>query len=171
MPPLQIFQPKPPARYSQAAGEVKVSVAENVAVDLSNNKNTASNIITLTNTVTPAKSSEKAITAFGFPALSVTVTVTQPTQITAANVSITAPVLGAAPQNAADVETVTANADYTVTGLTWNEALTAGGKFKAGQAYTATVPLTSKNGKKFQTAAFTPTVAGSASVGNTTNTG
>ena len=225
----------------QAAGEFKVSVDENVAVDLSNNKNTASNIITVTNTLTPAKSSEKAITAFSFPALSVsgtingndiavtvpfgtnvttlvanftasakttvkvgatvqvsgttannfssaviykvsaedgstadytvTVTVNQPTQITSANVTITAPVMGATPQDAAAVETATANADYTVTGLTWNEALTAGGKFKAGQAYTATVTLTSKNGKKFQAAAFTPTVAGSASVGNTTTSG
>jgi hypothetical protein len=44
-------------------------------------------------------------------------------------------------------------------------------KFKAAQAYTATVTLTSKNGKKFQAAAFTPTVAGSASVGTTTTAG
>jgi len=56
----------------QAAGEVKISVAESVATDLSNNKNTASNILTLNNSITPVKSSEKAITAFSFPALSVT---------------------------------------------------------------------------------------------------
>ncbi|NLF96540.1 MAG: hypothetical protein GX569_07365, partial [Candidatus Riflebacteria bacterium] len=223
----------------QAAGEVKISVAENVVTDLSNNKNTASNILTLNNSITPVKSSEKAITAFSFPALSVTgtinntnktisvtvpfgtnvtalvanftasakatvkvgtvaqvsaetannfsssviykvtaenssaaeytvtVTITQPTQITSANVTIAAPVLGATPQNAAAVETATDNADYTVTGLIWNENFTAGGKFKAGQAYTATVTLTSKNGKKFQAAAFTPTVDGAASVGDT----
>ncbi|MEW6709678.1 MAG: SUMF1/EgtB/PvdO family nonheme iron enzyme, partial [Candidatus Riflebacteria bacterium] len=98
-------------------------------------------------------------------------TVSAIVEITAAAVTITAPVLGATPQDAAAVETATANTDYTVTGLTWNEALTAGGKFKAGQAYTATATLTSKNGKKFQSAAFTPTVAGSATVGNTTTTG
>ncbi|MDD4239026.1 MAG: S-layer homology domain-containing protein, partial [Desulfotomaculaceae bacterium] len=91
--------------------------------------------------------------------------------ITAASVTITAPVLGAAPQNAAAAEAATANPDYTVTGLVWNEALTADNKFKAGQVYTATVTLTSKNGKKFQDAAFTPTAAGSASVVTTTTAG
>lgn len=91
--------------------------------------------------------------------------------ITAASVTIAVPVLGAVPQNAAAVEAATNNPDYTVTGLVWNEALTMGNKFKAGQVYTATVTLTSKNGKKFQDAAFTPTVAGSASVGTTTTAG
>ncbi|WHH61336.1 S-layer homology domain-containing protein [Petroclostridium sp. X23] len=97
-------------------------------------------------------------------------TVTLP-EITAASVTVTAPVLGAVPQNAAAVEGATSNADYTVTGITWNEALTAGGKFKAGQAYTATIVLTSKNGKQFQAGAFTPAVAGAASVGTTTTAG
>ena len=101
----------------------------------------------------------------------VTVTVADPLDITAANVVITAPVLGAAPQDVTAVEEATNHADYTLTGLTWNEALTEAGKFKAGQVYTATVTLTSKNGKKFQTAAFTPTVAGSSSVGTTTTSG
>ncbi len=101
----------------------------------------------------------------------VTVTIGEPAQITSANVTITAPVLGATPEDAAAVETATHNADYTVTGLTWNETLTDSGKFKAGQAYTATVTLTSKNNKKFQTGAFTPTVTGAASVSTTTTTG
>ena len=91
--------------------------------------------------------------------------------ITGARVAITAPVLGIDPQNATAVEAATSNADYTVTGLVWNEALTTNNKFKAGQVYTATVTLTSKNSKKFQDAAFTPTVAGSASVGTTTTVG
>ena len=69
------------------------------------------------------------------------------------------------------METVTAKADYTVTNVTWNEGLTLGGKFKAGQVYTATVELTSKNGKEFQAAAFTPAVAGAVSVGTTTTVG
>ena len=90
--------------------------------------------------------------------------------ITAASINITSPVLGDVPQNAAAVEEATNNVDYTVTGLVWNEPFT-GGKFKAGQVYTATVTLTSKNGKKFQAAAFTPTVAGSSSVGTTTTSG
>jgi hypothetical protein len=94
-----------------------------------------------------------------------------PADITAASVIITAPVPGAAPQDAAAVQAATNHADYTVTGLVWNEPLTAGGKFKADQVYTATVTLTSKNGKKFQSDAFTPTVAGSSSVGTTTTSG
>jgi hypothetical protein len=67
--------------------------------------------------------------------------------LSAASVSIVPPAAGGIPQGAAEVEAATANADYTVTGITWNEDMTAGGKFKAGQIYTATVTLTSKNGK------------------------
>ncbi len=100
-----------------------------------------------------------------------TVAAFDPVDITSASVTITAPVAGATPETALGVEVATANADYTVSGLTWNEAFTAGGKFKAGQVYTATVELTSKNTKEFQAAAFTPTVAGAASVGTTTTTG
>ncbi|NPV89323.1 MAG: hypothetical protein HPY50_00925 [Firmicutes bacterium] len=92
-------------------------------------------------------------------------------EISAASVAITAPVAGAAPQDAAQAETSTSNADYTVTGLTWNEALTVEGKFKGGQVYTATIILTSKNGKEFLAAPFTPTVAGASSVGATTTSG
>ncbi|NLO38261.1 MAG: hypothetical protein GX115_02130 [Ruminiclostridium sp.] len=91
--------------------------------------------------------------------------------ITAASVAITAPVPGAAPQDAETVETATNHADYTVTNIVWNEDLTAGLKFKADRLYTATITLTSKNGKKFQSAAFTPSVEGSASVGTTTTAG
>ena len=98
-------------------------------------------------------------------------TVTAIPKISSADIRISAPVLSETPENAATVETATSNADYTVTTLTWNESLTAGGKFKAGQAYSATITLTSKNGKKFQSAQFTPTVSGSASVGTTTTTG
>ena len=100
-----------------------------------------------------------------------TVTVPDPVDITAASITITAPVLGATPQTKAQVEIATANADYAVTNVTWNEGLTLGGKFKAGQVYTATVELTSKNGKEFQAASFTPTVVGAASVGTTTTAG
>ncbi|NLE24976.1 MAG: S-layer homology domain-containing protein [Clostridiaceae bacterium] len=91
--------------------------------------------------------------------------------ITGASVAITAPVIGANPQDAAAVQAATNNADYTVTGLVWNGPLTAGDKFKADQIYTATVTLESKNGKKFQSEAFTPTVAGSSSVGTTNTSG
>ncbi|KAF1079950.1 MAG: hypothetical protein GQF41_3848 [Candidatus Rifleibacterium amylolyticum] len=101
----------------------------------------------------------------------VTVNRSEPLQINAAAVDIVAPVLGATPQNADAVEAATAHADYTVSSLSWNEALTDAGKFKAGQTYTATVTLTSKNYKKFQAAAFTPTVAGALSVGTTTTSG
>ena len=125
----------------------------------------------LTNATNNAQPVVVTHTASGKTANTSNLTVSAIVEITAAAVAITAPVLGVAPQNAAAVEAATANADYTVTALTWNEALTAGGKFKAGQAYTATVTLTSKNGKKFQAAAFTPTVSGSASVGTTTTTG
>ena len=90
-----------------------------------------------------------------------------PVDITAATVVITAPVLGVTPENAVTIEGSTNDADFTVTSVTWNEALTAGGKFAAAQAYTATIVLTSKNAKEFQAAAFTPTVAGSASIGTT----
>ncbi len=91
--------------------------------------------------------------------------------ISSAAITMAAAVAGAAPQTAEQVETATANADYTVSNVVWNEALTAENLFKAGQVYTATVTLTSKNGKEFQTAAFTPAVAGSSSVGTTTTTG
>ena len=95
----------------------------------------------------------------------------EPPDIASVSVIIMAPVLGAVPQDAAAVEEATNNADYTVTDLVWNEALTAGGKFKAGQVYTATVTLTSRNGKKFQVDPFTPTVPDSSSVGTTTTSG
>lgn len=92
-------------------------------------------------------------------------------EINTASVNMTAPSAGAVPQTAAQVENTTSNADYTVSDVVWNEALTAGNRFKAGQVYTATVTLTSKNGKKFPTEAFTPTVAGASSVGTTTSNG
>lgn len=91
--------------------------------------------------------------------------------IKTATVNVTAPAVGAAPQTADQVETATSNADYTVTGIVWNEALTAGDRFKAGQVYTATVTLTSKNGKEFQAAPFNPTVASASSVETTTTAG
>jgi hypothetical protein len=94
-----------------------------------------------------------------------------PEDITGATVAITAPVLGVTPEDAAAVEAAADNADYTVTAVAWNEELTAAGKFRAGQAYTATVTLTSKNGKEFQAAAFTPAVEGAASVGATATAG
>jgi len=104
----------------------------------------------------------------------VTTSITDDDPVPAINfaaVTITAPVVGVAPQTTAQVETATANSEYTVTNVIWNEALTAGGKFKAGQVYTATIELTSKSTKEFQAGAFTPTVAGSASVGTTTTAG
>jgi len=94
-----------------------------------------------------------------------------PTEITGASVTMVAPAASATPQTAAQVETATGNADYTVTSVTWNEALTANGKFKANQVYTATVVLTSKNNCAFQAAAFSPTVASAALVGTTTTLG
>ena len=126
---------------------------------------------TLTNAANNGNAVVVTHTASSKTANTSNLTVSPIVEITAAAVTINAPVLGVAPQNAAAVEAATANADYTVTGLTWNQAMTADGKFKAGQTYTATVTLTSKNSKKFQTAAFTPTVSGSASVGTTTTTG
>lgn len=86
-------------------------------------------------------------------------------------VNITAPEAGAVPQTAAQVEAATSNADYTVSDAVWNEELTAGDRFKAGQVYTATVTLTSKNGKEFQEAPFTPAVASASSVGSTATAG
>ncbi|KJS79971.1 MAG: hypothetical protein JM58_19375 [Peptococcaceae bacterium BICA1-8] len=94
-----------------------------------------------------------------------------PQTISAASATMATPAAGAIPQTAAQVEAATGNADYTVTSVTWNEALTAASKFKAGQTYTATVVLTSKNNKAFQQGALTPTVTGSASVGTTTTQG
>lgn len=91
--------------------------------------------------------------------------------LASAGVSIAAPAAGGTPNNAAAVETATGNANYTVSNITWNEALTAGNKFKANQVYTAAVTLTSKNGYKFTSAAFTPTVASASSVGTTVTTG
>jgi hypothetical protein len=96
---------------------------------------------------------------------------TVPVYISEAEVNMAAPVAGAAPQTAEQIETATSNADYTVAGIVWHEALTAGDRFKAGQVYTATVTLTSKNGKEFQAAPFTPTVEGASSVGTTTAAG
>lgn len=94
-----------------------------------------------------------------------------PADITSASATMTAPAAGGTPQTGAQVESATGNADYTVSSVTWNQALTAAGKFKAGETYSATVVLTSKNNKAFQSGAFTPTVAGSASVGTTTTLG
>ena len=91
--------------------------------------------------------------------------------IGAATVTMAAPAAGGTPQNTAAVEAATTNPGYTVSNVVWNEALTPGGKFKAGQLYTATITLTSKNSTKFQSVAFTPMVAGSSSVGTTTTTG
>ncbi len=91
--------------------------------------------------------------------------------LSSATITITPPAAGEIPQTAEQAQDVTNHSDYTITGLNWNEAMTSEGKFKAGQAYTATVTLTSKNGKAFQSASFTPTVGGSASVGTTTTTG
>jgi hypothetical protein len=76
--------------------------------------------------------------------------------------------MGATPQTAAEIEVATDNADFTVTSAVWNEALTAGGTFEAGQAYTLTVVLTAKGSNEFKEGAFTPTVANAASVGTTT---
>ncbi|WP_407870632.1 cadherin-like beta sandwich domain-containing protein [Paenibacillus sp. P36] len=91
--------------------------------------------------------------------------------MTAATVNIEAPVLDATPQDVAAIEEATANVDYTVTHVTWNEPLTTDGKFKRGQSYTATVELTSKNAKEFQAVAFTPTVDEASEVGSTVTTG
>jgi hypothetical protein len=89
-----------------------------------------------------------------------------PETISSATVAMTAPAAGAAPQTAAMAEAASgAGRNYTVTGLTWSDGLTAEGKFKAGQVYSASVTLTSKNDKAFDTTAFTPAVAGSSSVG------
>ena len=91
--------------------------------------------------------------------------------ISSATITIAPPVAGETPQTAEQAQDVTNHSDYTITALNWNGAMTGEGKFKTGQAYTATVTLTSKNGKAFQGTPFTPTVAGSASVGMTTTTG
>ncbi len=118
--------------------------------------------------VTPAAASGSSTGA------AVTSTTTLPVAtntITSASVNIVAPVLGTTPDTLENVETQTANDDYTVTGLTWNEALTAAGKFKADTVYTATVTLTSKNDSTFQWTFFTPTVTTASSVGTTTTSG
>lgn len=109
------------------------------------------------------------LTCNGQNAASNAISVSAPTS--AASVTMTAPVAGGTPQNAAAVEASTAGSDYTVTSITWNEALTPASKFKAAETYTATITLTAKANKKFQPGAFTPTVASAASVGTTTTTG
>jgi uncharacterized repeat protein (TIGR02543 family) len=96
-----------------------------------------------------------------------TANLTVNTPLGAAWVTITPPLPGAAPQTTAQAEAATANADYTFP--MW--CGTGNSKTEAGQVYTATITLTSKNGKEFQAAAFTPTVAGAFSVGTTTTTG
>lgn len=88
-----------------------------------------------------------------------------------ATVIMTAPAAGGNPQTAANVDVLTGRTDYTVSNIVWNEQMTTNNRFKAGQVYTATITLTSKNSNKFQTAAFTPVVAGSASVGPTVTSG
>jgi len=92
-------------------------------------------------------------------------------EIRAASVTMTTPAAGAIPQTATQVETATGGEDYTVSNVVWNGELTPQGKFKADQVYTANVTLTSKNGGVFQAEAFTPVVAGSASVGATATNG
>ncbi|HHV70989.1 MAG TPA: hypothetical protein GXX38_00070, partial [Clostridia bacterium] len=94
-----------------------------------------------------------------------------PALITSASVTMIAPETGATPQTAAEIESATGNADYTVASIIWNEELTAEGKFKPSQIYTATVVLVSKNNKAFQTGAFYPTVTGAESVSETTTSG
>ncbi len=90
--------------------------------------------------------------------------------MTSATVNMTAPVTGEVPQTTAEVEIATSNLDYTVTGVTWNEALD-GGAFKPDTFYTATVELAAKNSKVFQSAPFTPVVSSAASVETTTTIG
>jgi|GEM_PF-1359999 len=107
-------------------------------------------------------------TLTGLPVLSSATQDVASASLGAATVTMTAPVLGATPQAAAGVEAATLNDYFTVTSLTWNEALTAGGKFKADTVYTATITLTSKNDTTFQETAFTPTVTTASSVGSTT---
>ena len=94
-----------------------------------------------------------------------------PKLITSAKVIMTAPETGATPQTAAQIEAKTKNLDYTVTSVTWNEELTAKGKFKEETIYTATVVLTSKNNRAFKTEPFKATVAGASSVGDTETIG
>jgi hypothetical protein len=91
--------------------------------------------------------------------------------LSAAQVYMASPVLGVTPQTAAQIETATKYADYTVTGVTWNEVLTPQGKFKAATTYSATVTLTSKNNKTFVATPFAPIVPSASSVGATTTTG
>ena len=94
-----------------------------------------------------------------------------PPDITGAAIVIVAPEAGAVPGSATVVETATANADFTVTHVLWHEVLTANGSFAAGQAYSATITLMSKNGKEFSRDPFTPVVEGSASVTQSVTSG
>ena len=88
-----------------------------------------------------------------------------------ASVNMTSPSAGSVPQNVQSIESATSNPDFTVSSVTWNGSLTAANKFNAGQVYTATVVLTSKNGKEFGLGSFTSVVSGSALVGPTTTIG
>ena len=91
--------------------------------------------------------------------------------ITAAAIRMTAPKPGEMPQDTDAVDLATRDPDFTVSELTWHGALMPSGKFKADQAYSATLVLVSDNLKEFQKAAFTPTITGAKSVGTTTTTG
>ena len=67
-------------------------------------------------------------------------------------------------------ETATNHADYIVTNIVWNEDLTAGLKFKADRLYTHNYADLEER-QEVPSAAFTPSVEGSASVGTTTTAG
>jgi nitrate reductase NapAB chaperone NapD len=111
------------------------------------------------------------VTCNSHTANTINLTVTDPVDITGAAVTIAAPLAGETPLTASAIQTSTDAIDFTVTSITWNQALTTDGKFKANTSYSATVVLTSKNLKEFQASSFTPTVAGSSSVGTTTTVG
>ena len=89
-------------------------------------------------------------------------------EITSAPVTIPAPTAGGTPASAGEATGVEG---FSVTGLTWNEALTENGKFKADTVYTASLMLTSSNGYTFPTSFSNITVSGSVSVGSYLVTG
>ncbi len=85
----------------------------------------------------------------------------QYSDLNAVTVAITTPTAGGSPQSAGET---LGGAGFSVTGLTWNEALTPGGKFRAGAAYTASLTLTADAGYTFPAGFKGVTVSGASSV-------
>lgn len=85
--------------------------------------------------VTPVAAEGNVETRTGSPVISSATLPVAASAISSASVNIVTPVLGVTPDTLSNVEANTANEDYTVTDITWNEALTAAGKSSGHHLY------------------------------------